>query len=216
MNKKRLKYLIFFLVMGCSKSNYPPNTTYLTDSKFMDISYIENLHVLEFLQYLEADTVVRGDTGTHSQTNGLADTTSNSLLEKIKPKTAMGINGKLNLSYMYDYLHRFVPVPMTVELATQYCKWRSEMVTCRKNFGAKNIPKNYSDLIKKNQQATTIIKFMIPTKLDLHIANESRTKFKRYNPVITHYQALTSDVKDLEGLYFLRCVAVAVNKRASN
>ena len=190
MNKKRLKYLIFFLVMGCSKSNYPPNSTYLTDSKFIDISYIENLHILEFLQYLEVDT------------------TSTDLLEKIKPKTAMGINGELNLAYMYDYLHRNVPVPMTVELANEYCKWRSEIVTCEKNFGAKNIPKHYNDLIKKNEEAITIIKFIIPTKLDLHIANESRTKFKRYNPVLTHYQVLTSDVKDLEGLYFLRCVAV--------
>ena len=200
MNKKRLKFLIFFLLIGCGRPNYPPNTTYLTDSKFMDISYIENIHILEFLQYLEADT------------------TSRELFEKIKPETAMGINGELNLAYMYDYLHRFVPIPMTVELATQYCKWRSEIVTCEKNFGAKNIPKHYSDLIKKNEEATITIKFMIPTKLDLHIANESRTKFKRYNPVLTHYQALTSDVKDLEGLYFLRCVAVAVvkNKRASN
>ena len=198
MNKKRLKYLIFFLVMGCSKSNYPPNSTYLTDSKFMDVSYIENLHILEFLQYLEVDT------------------TSTDLLEKIKPKTAMGINGELNLAYMYDYLHRNVPVPMTVELANEYCKWRSEIVTCEKNFGAKNIPKHYNDLIKKNEEAITIIKFIIPTKLDLHIANESRTKFKRYNPVLTHYQVLTSDVKDLEGLYFLRCMAVIVNKRASN
>ena len=198
MNKKRLKYLIFFLVMGCSKSNYPPNSTYLTDSKFIDISYIENLHILEFLQYLEVDTASRY------------------LLEKIKPKTAMGINGELNLAYMYDYLHRNVPVPMTVELANEYCKWRSEIVTCEKNFGAKNIPKHYNDLIKKNEEAITIIKFIIPTKLDLHIANESRTKFKRYNPVLTHYQVLTSDVKDLEGLYFLRCVAVVVNKRASN
>jgi hypothetical protein len=76
MNKKRLKYLIFFLLMGCSKTNYPPNTTYLTDSKFMDVSYIENIHILEFLQYLEADT------------------TPKDLLEKIKPKTAMGINGE--------------------------------------------------------------------------------------------------------------------------
>ena len=136
------------------------------------------------------------------------DTTSTDLLEKIKPKTAMGINGELNLAYMYDYLHRNVPVPMTVELANKYCKWRSEIVTCEKNFGAKNIPKHYNDLIKKNEESTTIIKFMIPTKLDLHIANESRTKLKRYNPVLTHYQALTSDVEDLEGLYFLRCVAV--------
>jgi hypothetical protein len=190
MNKKRLKYLIFFLLIGCSKSNYPPNTTYLTDSKFMDVSYIENLHVLEFLQYLEADT------------------TSKDLFEKIKPKTAMGINGELNLAYMYGYLHRNVPIPMTVELATQYCKWRSEMVTCEKNFGAKNIPKHYDDLIKKNEEAITIIKFMIPTKLDLHIANESRTKFKRYNPVLTHYQALTSDIEDNERLWFLRCVAI--------
>ena len=195
MNKKRLKYLVFFLLMGCSKAYYPPNTTYLTDSKYMDVSYIENLHILEFLQYLEADT------------------TSTVLFEKVKPKTAMGINGELNLAYMYDYLHRFVPVPMTVGLATQYCKWRSEIVTCEKNFGAKNIPKNYNDLIKKNEEATTIIKFMIPTKLDLHIANESRTKFKRYNPVLTHYQALTSNIEDLEGLYFLRCVAVVVNRR---
>ena len=198
MNKNRLKYLIFFLLIGCSKTNYPPNTTYLTDSKFMDVSCIENLHILEFLQYLEVDT------------------TSTDLLEKIKPKTAMGINGELNLAYMYDYLHRNVPVPMTVELANEYCKWRSEIVTCEKNFGAKNIPKHYNDLIKKNEEAITIIKFIIPTKLDLHIANESRTKFKRYNPVLTHYQVLTSDVKDLEGLYFLRCVAVVVNKRASN
>lgn len=198
MNKNRLKYLIFFLLIGCSKTNYPPNTTYLTDSKFMDVSCIENLHILEFLQYLEVDTASRY------------------LLEKIKPKTAMGINGELNLAYMYDYLHRNVPVPMTVELANEYCKWRSEIVTCEKNFGAKNIPKHYNDLIKKNEEAITIIKFIIPTKLDLHIANESRTKFKRYNPVLTHYQVLTSDVKDLEGLYFLRCVAVVVNKRASN
>ena len=198
MNKNRLKYLIFFLLIGCSKTNYPPNTTYLTDSKFMDVSCIENLHILEFLQYLEVDTASRY------------------LLEKIKPKTAMGINGELNLAYMYDYLHRNVPVPMTVELANEYCKWRSEIVTCEKNFGAKNIPKHYNDLIKKNEEAITIIKFIIPTKLDLHIANESRTKFKRYNPVLTHYQVLTSDVKDLEGLYFLRCMAVIVNKRASN
>jgi hypothetical protein len=109
---------------------------------------------------------------------------------------------------MYGYLHRNVPIPMTVELATQYCKWRSEMVTCEKNFGAKNIPKHYDDLIKKNEEAITIIKFMIPTKLDLHIANESRTKFKRYNPVLTHYQALTSDIEDNERLWFLRCVAI--------
>jgi hypothetical protein len=195
---KRLKYLIFFLLIGCSKTNYPPNTTYLTDSKFMDISYIENIHILEFSQYIEADT------------------TSKDLFENIKPRTAMGINGEMNLAYMYGYLHRNVPVPMTLELATQYCKWRSEIVTCEKNFGAKNIPKHYNDLIKKNEEATTIIKFMIPTKLDLHIANESRTKFKSYNPVLTHYQALTNDVEDLEGLYFLRCVAVIVKERASN
>jgi hypothetical protein len=198
MIKKRLKYLFFFALIGCSKAYYPPNTEYLTDSKFMDFSYIENIHVLEFLQYLEADS------------------TSKELFERVKPKTAMGINGELNLGYMYGYLHRNVPVPMTVELAAQYCKWRSEIVTCGKNFGAKNIPKNYSDLIKKNEDAPTIIKFMIPTKLDLHIANESRTKFKRYNPVLTHYQAVTSDIEDLEGLYFLRCVAVVVKKRASN
>lgn len=194
MNKKRLKYLLFFLSMDCSKTNYPPNTTYLTDSKFMDISYIENIHVLEFLQYLEADT------------------TSKNLFEKIKPKTAMGINGELNLAYLYDYLHRNVPVPMTVELAKEYCQWRSEIVTCGKNFGQKNIPKHYPDLIKKNQEATIIIKFMIPTKLDLHIANESRTKFKRYNPVIAHYQVLTSDIEHDEKLWFLRCVA-KVSKR---
>lgn len=196
MNKKRLKFLIFFLLIGCSKAYYPPNTTYLTDSKFMDISYIENIHILEFLQYLEADP------------------TSKELFEKIKPKTAMGIHGEMNLAYLYGYLHRNVPVPMTLELATQYCKWRSEIVTCEKNFGAKNIPKHYNDLIKKNEEATTIIKFMIPTKLDLHIANESRTKFKRYNPVLTQYQSLTSDVEDMEGLYFLRCVAVVVKERA--
>jgi hypothetical protein len=195
MNKKRLKYLIFFLIIGCSKTNYPPNTTYLTDSKFMDISYLENIHILEFLQYLEADT------------------TSTELFEKIKPKTAMGINGELNLAYMYGYLHKNVPVPMTVELATQYCKWRSEIVTCEKNFGAKNIPKHYPDLIKKNEEATTIIKFMIPTKLDLHIANESRTKFKRYNPILLHYQSLTSDIENWEGLYFLRCSAVILLKK---
>jgi hypothetical protein len=197
MNKKRLKYLIFFLLIGCSKTNYPPNTTYLTDSKFMDISYIENIHILEFLQYLEADTTT---------------VTDNGLFERIKPKTAMGINGEMNLAYMYGYLHRNVPVPMTLELATQYCKWRSEIVTCQRNFGAKNIPKHYNDLIKKNEEATIIIKFMIPTKLDLHIANESRTKFKRYNPVLTHYQTLTSDIEDLEGLYFLRCVVVVLSR----
>jgi hypothetical protein len=195
MNKKRLKYLIFFLIVGCSKAYYPPNTEYLTDSKFMDISYLENIHILEFLQYLEADT------------------TSKELFEKIKPKMAMGINGELNLAYMYGYLHRYVPVPMTFELATEYCKWRSEIVTCENNFGAKNIPKHYPDLIKKNEEATTIIKFMIPTKLDLHIANESRTKFKRYNPILTHYQALTSDIEDLEGFYFLRCVAVVLGEK---
>ena len=198
MNRKWLKLLIFFVLIGCSKAYYPPNTQYLTDSKFMDVSYIENIHVLEFLQYFEADI------------------TSKELFEKTKPKTAMGINGELNFAYMYGYLHRNVPVPMTVELATTYCQWRSEIVTCGKNFGAKNIPKHYCDLIEKNKEAITIIKFMIPTKLDLHIANESRTKFKRYNPVLTHFQALSSDVEDLEGLYFLRCVAVIVNKRASN
>ena len=195
MNIKRLNYLFFFLLIGCSKAYYPPNTEYLTDTKFMDFSYIENIHVLEFLQYLEADT------------------TSKELFEKIKPKTAMGINGELNLAYMYGYLHKNVPVPMTVELATNYCKWRSEIVTCEKNFGAKNIPKRYSDLIKKNQEATTIIKFMIPTKLDLHIANELRTKFKRYNPLLTHYQALTSDVENSESLWFLRCSAVIIIKK---
>jgi hypothetical protein len=195
MNKKRLKFLIFFLLMGCSKAYYPPNTTYLTDSKFMDVSYIENIHILEFLQYLEADT------------------TSKELLEKIKPKTAMGINSELNLAYMYDYLHRFVPVPMTIELANEYCKWRSEIVTHDKNFGAKNTPKHYNDLIKKNEGAMTIIKFMIPTKLDLHIANESRTKFKRYNPVLTHYQALTQGIEDNERLWFLRCSAVVLVRK---
>ena len=198
MNRKWLKLLIFFVLIGCSKAYYPPNTQYLTDSKFMDVSYIENIHVLEFLQYFEADI------------------TSKELFEKTKPKTAMGINGELNFAYMYVYLHRNVPVPMTVELATTYCQWRSEIVTCGKNFGAKNIPKHYCDLIEKNKEAITIIKFTIPSKLDLHIANESRTKFKRYNPVLTHFQALSSDVEDLEGLYFLRCVAVIVNKRASN
>ena len=195
MNKKRLKFLIFFALIGCSKTYYPPNTQYLTDSKFMDVSYIENIHILEYLQYLEADT------------------TSKELFEKIKPKTAMGINGELNLAYMYGYLHRNVPVPMTFELATEYCKWRSEIVTCGKNFGAKNIPKHYPDLIKKNGEAITVIKFMIPTKLDLHIADESRTKFKKYNPVLLHYQALTNDIEDLEGLYFLRCVAVVLGKK---
>jgi hypothetical protein len=202
MNKKRLKFLIFFLLMGCSKAYYPPNTTYLSDSKFMDVSYIENIHILEFLQYLEADT-----------TTVVWAEIDNGLFEKIKPKTAMGINGELNLAYMYDYLHRFVPVPMTIELANEYCKWRSAVVTCEKNFGQKNIPKNYSDLIKKNEGATTIIKFMIPTKLDLHIANESRTKFKRYNPVLIQYQALTKGIEDNERLWFLRCVAVVLVKK---
>jgi len=199
MGKRRLNILIFLVLIGgggilnsCSKAYYPPNTEYLTDSKWMDVSYVENISILEFLQYLEADT------------------TSKELFERIKPKTAMGINGELNLACMYEYLNRNVPIPITVELATEYCKWRSEIVTCKKNFGQKNIPKYYNDLIKKNQEATTIIKFMIPTKLDLHIANESRAKFKKYNPILTHYQALTSDIEDLEGLYFLRCVAVVL------
>ena len=194
--------MIFFLLIGCGRPNYPPNTTYLTDSKFMDISYIENIHILEFLQYLEADT-----------TSVVYRDTDNGLFERIKPKTAMGINGEMNLAYMYGYLHRNVPLPMTVELASQYCKWRSEIVTCEKNFGAKNIPKHYPDLIKKNEEAIIVIKFMIPTKLDLHIADESRTKFKKYNPVLLHYQALTSEVEDTEGLRFLRCVAVVSNKK---
>jgi hypothetical protein len=198
MNKKWFKFLTLFALIGCSKAYYPPNTQYLTDSKFMDVSYIENIHILEFLQYVEADT---------TNLVACADT-DNGLFERIKPKTAMGIDGESNLTYMYGYLHRNVPVPMTLKLATAYCKWRSEIVTCEKNFGAKNIPKHYCDLIKKNEEATIIIKFMIPTKLDLHIADESRTKFKRYNPILTHYQALTSDIEDMEGLYFLRCVAV--------
>lgn len=190
-----MKFLIFFALISCSKAYYPPNTQYLTDSKFMDVSYIENIHILEYLQYLEADT------------------TSKELFEKIKPKTAMGTNGELNLAYMYGYLHRSIPVPMTVELATEYCKWRSEIVTCEKHFGANNIPKHYPDLIKKNEEAVTVIKFMIPTKLDLHIADESRTKFKKYNPVLLHYQVLTSNIEDLEGLYFLRCVAVVSSNK---
>jgi hypothetical protein len=114
---------------------------------------------------------------------------------------------------MYDYLHRFVPVPMTIELANEYCKWRSEVVTCEKNFGQKNIPKHYSDLIKKNEGAITIIKFIIPTKLELHIANESRMKFKRYNPVLTQYQALTQGIEDNERLWFLRCSAVVLVRK---
>jgi hypothetical protein len=125
----------------------------------------------------------------------------------------MGINGELNLAYMYGYLHKNVPVPMTVELATEYCNWRSEIVTCQKNFGAKNIPKQYAYLIKKNEEAIILIKFMIPTKLDLHIADESRTKFKKYNPILLHYQALSSNVDDTKDLYFLRCTAAVLGVR---
>lgn len=195
MNKNRWSFLIFFALLGCSKAYYPPNTQYLTDRKFMDVSYIENIHFLEFLQYLEADT------------------TSKELIEKIKPKTALGIKGELNQAYLYGYLHRNAPVPMTVELAKEYCKWRSEIVTCQKNFGAKNIPKQYADLIKKNEVAIIVIKFMIPTKLDLHIADESVLKFKKYNPILLHYQALTNKVEDTEALYFLRCTAVVLGVR---
>ncbi|MES2518168.1 MAG: hypothetical protein V4585_08680 [Bacteroidota bacterium] len=193
------KYLTFLVgclsiiwLNSCSKKYYPPNTKNLTYDKFIDVSFIENIHVLEFLQYLEADT------------------TSQELYERIKPKTAQNIDGDINIKYLHEYTDRSVPTPMSIEFAQEYCKWRSEIVTYSKNFGNKNMPKSFPDLIKKNKTATTVIKFTIPTKLSLHIADETRIQFKRYDKKLLKFKVINQETSDSTQFYLLRCTATII------
>jgi len=182
-------FSIFFL-NACSKKYYPPNTKNLTYDRFIDVSYIENIHAVEFLQYLESDT------------------SSKELYKRMQLKTAQNTQGDTLLSYLYDFNNRFVPTPVSINFANEYCKWRSEIVTFNKNFGAKKIPKSMKDLVALNKSAQIKVKYSVPTKLELHIADETNILLKRYNKQLTKFRPLTQESTDSTQLYLLRCTAV--------
>lgn len=182
--------LALLFLNSCHKKYYPPNTKNLTYDRFMDVSYIENIHVVEFLQYLESDTISR------------------ELYQRMQLKTAQNTQGDTLLSYLYDFNNRFVPTPISIDFAREYCKWRSEMVTFHKNFGTKSIPKNMKDLVAINNTAKIKIQYAIPTKLELHIADETNIPFKRYSKQLTKFRILSQESTDSTQLYLLRCTAV--------
>ncbi|MEA5460699.1 hypothetical protein VB796_16700 [Arcicella sp. LKC2W] len=182
--------LCAFFLCACSKKYTPPNTKNLTYDRFIDISYIENIHAVEFLQYLESDS------------------SSKEIYKNIQLKTAQNTQGESKISYLYDFNNRFVPTPLSINFAHQYCKWRSEVVTFKKNFGHKKLPSTLKELIEVNKSVKTVIKYAIPTKLALHIANETNVSLKRYNKQVTKFKVLTQETTDSTQLYLLRCTAV--------
>lgn len=185
-----LSILSILFLNACSKKYYPPNTKNLTYDRFIDISYIENIHVVEFLQYLESDT------------------SSRELYQKLQLKTAQNTQGDTLLSYLYDFNNRLVPTPISIDFANEYCKWRSEMVTFSKNFSTKKIPKSMKDLVALNKSAQIKVRYSIPTKLELHIADETNIPLKRYSKQLTKFRPLTQESTDSTQLYLLRCTAV--------
>ena len=185
-----LSIITVFFLCACSKKYYPPNTKNLTYDRFIDISYIENIHVVEFLQYLEADS------------------SSKEIYENIQPKTAQNTQGESKLSYLYDFNNRYVPTPLSINFANEFCKWRSEVITFSKNFGTKKLPSSMKELVEINKSAKIIIKYAIPTKLALHIADETNIPLKRYNKQLTKFKVLTQETTDSTQLYLLRCTAV--------
>jgi hypothetical protein len=182
--------ILIFLVGACSKKYFPPNTKNLTYDRFIDVSYIENIHAVEFLQYLESDS------------------SSKEIYKHVQLTTAQNAQGESKLAYLYDFNNRFVPTPISINFAQHYCKWRSEVVTYGKNFGTKNIPSSLKELEEKNKLAKIVIKYSIPTKLALHIADETNISLKRYNKQLTKFKVLTQENTDSTQLYLLRCTAV--------
>lgn len=189
---KTISISIFSILFlnACSKKYYPPNTKNLTYDRFIDVSYIENIHVVEFLQYLESDT------------------SSRELYKRMQLKTAQNTQGDTLLSYLYEFNNRFVPTPISIDFANEYCKWRSEMVTFHKNFGTKKTPQTMKNLVEVNKIAKLVVKYAIPTKLELHIADETSIPFKRYNKQLTKFKVLTQETTDSTQLYLLRCTAI--------
>jgi hypothetical protein len=187
---KTLSITCLFFICSCSKKYFPPNTKNLTYDRFIDVSYIENIHAVEFLQYLESDS------------------SSQDVYKNVQLTTAQNSQGESKLAYLYDFNNRFVPTPISINFAQLYCKWRSEVVTYGKNFGTKNIPTSLKELEEKNKLAKVVIKYSIPTKLALHIADETNISLKRYNKQLTKFKVLTQETTDSTQLYLLRCTAV--------
>lgn len=197
MTKKHLLLLLLsinFLLNSCSPkvptaSTYPPNTKPLVNGKFLDVSYIECLHVLEFLIELRKDA------------------NSRALFERLVPKNEVySYNGyKINYTLAES---RAIPIPLSKEFAIEYCKWRGEVVTNVVNFGKKQHYKfTYSDWVKQNKKAKVIIKYSIPTLQELQMPYKNNNRFKKYDKKFLIYDVLSQESKDTKKLYFLRCIA---------
>lgn len=169
-------------------SNYPPNTKPLVNGKFLDVSYVECLHVLEFLYVLKKDP------------------DSQVLYKRIAPKDSILKFGQYNLNYI-DYRLRFYPMPVSKEFAIEYCKWRSEVVTHLKNFREVRPQPLYSEILRQNNEAKFTIKYNIPTIDELQIPFKHKTIFKNYDKGFLTYEVLTQESTDTTKLYFLRCIA---------
>jgi hypothetical protein len=193
------KYLLLFIfclfLVSCNRKQlalfeYPPNTKPLVNGKYLDVSYIECLHILEFLYSLKKDPSSQG------------------LYNQLVPKTDSLRFGQFSLNYT-DYRFRFYPMPVSKELAIEYCKWRGEVVTHLKNFGQMHPSPLYSDIIRQNKDAKFIIKYSIPTTEELGVPYKHKTTFKKYDQGFMFYDVLNQESNDTTKLYFLRCIATA-------
>ncbi|HEY1056258.1 MAG TPA: hypothetical protein VGE24_14025 [Emticicia sp.] len=186
-------FLLSIILASClrnqsAKFSNPPNTKPLVNGKFLDVSYIECLHVLEFLYCLQQDP------------------NSQELYKRIKPKTDSLVFGQYILNYT-DYRFRFYPMPVSKELAIEYCKWRGAVVTHLKNFGEKRPHTLYSEIIRQNKEAKFIIKYSIPTAGELQIPYKYKTEFRNYDTRFMTYEVLNHESTDTTKLYLLRCIA---------
>lgn len=197
MTKKHSFLLLLFasfLFNSChpkvpTVSSYPPNTKPLVNGKFLDVSYIECLHILEFLIELRKDA------------------NSRALLQKVTPKSDIHSYNGVKVDYTIVE-SRAIPFPVNKEFAIEYCKWRGEVVTNVVNFGIKqNYKLTYSEMVKRNKKAKVVIKYSIPTIQDLQTPYRNKTGFKKYDKKFLIYDVLSQETKDLKKLCFLRCIA---------
>lgn len=186
-------FLLSIILVSCSRKQsslfpYPPNTKPLVNGKFLDVSYIECLHVLEFLYSIQKDP------------------NSQELYKRIKPKNDSLTFGQYTLNYT-DYRFRLYPMPVSKEFAIEYCKWRGAVVTHLKNFGETRPQALYSDVIRQNREAKFIIKYSIPTAEELQVLYKYKTQFKDYDTRFMTYEVLNQESTDTNKLYLLRCIA---------
>jgi hypothetical protein len=195
-NLFKISFLCFIMfVASCSpKLYYPPNTQPFYETTFLDVTYIENLDVLDFILFLKLD----------------AD--SKEVKDRIMPQMAQNRKGNLDIKWMYYPQYRKVPAIVSPEFAQEFCNWRGEVVTFRKNNVKGPLPRSFKKLVEYNQNFKEKVVFEIPTESDLSLAETSNFPIVKYDSSILKFPVLSQEKLSEKGYFHFRCVAKIVKK----